>query len=248
MSFFRHEEIYRPDGGLRARQLRSGLEAAPQAHRSDEFPAGYSLAGCSPAEPASASPTGPSMRWGFRAGNDLSANGNMSPISASQPRGSLQLLVSIFYALTYVGFGERRFAIYMTGGPGTEGVRRLSATSGELTRMPGFEYVDSHRIVKGRISSILPIGGGLSHVCVSNGEYCGLADSCPRSLSPFVSRSSREKPQDPVHYNANDYHFDTDHIPEAKVTIRGFHARVHNNDSTPFPAPLSPLKGTYREL
>ena len=29
---------------------------APSAHRLDEFPAGYSSAGCSPAEPASASP------------------------------------------------------------------------------------------------------------------------------------------------------------------------------------------------
>ena len=29
------------------------------AHRHDEFPAGYSLAGCAPAEPASASPAGP---------------------------------------------------------------------------------------------------------------------------------------------------------------------------------------------
>jgi hypothetical protein len=28
----------------------------------DEFPAGYSLAGCAPAEPASASPTGIRMR------------------------------------------------------------------------------------------------------------------------------------------------------------------------------------------
>jgi hypothetical protein len=43
--------------------------------------------------------------------------------------------------------------------------------------MPGFEYLDSHRIVTGRVSSILQIGGGLSHVCVANGDYCGLADS-----------------------------------------------------------------------
>jgi transposase InsO family protein len=48
MSFFRHGEIYRWGG-----------EAAPTvspAHPIDESPAGYSLAGCSPAEPASASP------------------------------------------------------------------------------------------------------------------------------------------------------------------------------------------------
>jgi hypothetical protein len=40
-----------------------------------------------------------------------------------------------------------------------------------------FEYVDSRRIVKGRVSSLTPIGGGLTHVCVANGDTCGLADS-----------------------------------------------------------------------
>ena len=49
MSFLRHGEIYPP---MRARPLRT----APPTHRLDEFPAGYSWAGCSPAEPASASP------------------------------------------------------------------------------------------------------------------------------------------------------------------------------------------------
>ena len=51
MSFLRHEEIYHFDEGA----------IAPDhalAHRNDEFPAGYSLAGCTPAEPASASPAG----------------------------------------------------------------------------------------------------------------------------------------------------------------------------------------------
>ena len=50
MSFPRHREIYPSDGGA------IGLDHAP-AHRLDEFPAGYSLAGCAPALPASASPT-----------------------------------------------------------------------------------------------------------------------------------------------------------------------------------------------
>ena len=36
----------------------AGFGANAPAHRLDEFPAGYSLAGCSPALPASASPTG----------------------------------------------------------------------------------------------------------------------------------------------------------------------------------------------
>ena len=51
MSFLRHGEIYRP-------MQKRGRPAhdRPQPHRYDEFPAGYSLAGCAPAEPASPSP------------------------------------------------------------------------------------------------------------------------------------------------------------------------------------------------
>jgi hypothetical protein len=49
MSFLRHREIFPSDGG-------AGLAANTPAHRLDEFPAGYSLAGCAPAEPAAASP------------------------------------------------------------------------------------------------------------------------------------------------------------------------------------------------
>ena len=54
MSFFRHGEIYPSDGGAN----RSGERPQSRlpAHRSDESPAGYSLASCSPAELASASP------------------------------------------------------------------------------------------------------------------------------------------------------------------------------------------------
>src|SRR5713226_9425603 len=50
MSFLRHLEIYPSDGDA------TRVNRVP-AHRLDEFPAGYSSAGCSPAEPASASPT-----------------------------------------------------------------------------------------------------------------------------------------------------------------------------------------------
>ena len=55
MSFFRHEEIYRSDVG----SLINGkpTEAGSPDHRLDESPAGYSSAGWSPPEPASASPT-----------------------------------------------------------------------------------------------------------------------------------------------------------------------------------------------
>jgi putative transposase len=56
LSFFRHAEIYRPMWDFSWRSLGATTAAAP-THRLDEFPVGYSLAGCSPAEPASASPT-----------------------------------------------------------------------------------------------------------------------------------------------------------------------------------------------
>src|SRR6185437_4259044 len=49
MSFQRHREIYPSDGN-------AGVIAGAPPHRLDEFPAGYSLAGCAPALPASASP------------------------------------------------------------------------------------------------------------------------------------------------------------------------------------------------
>ncbi len=56
MSFLRHGEIYRWD------QKRGQERGEPNrfnspAHPIDESPTGYSLAGCSPAEPDSASPT-----------------------------------------------------------------------------------------------------------------------------------------------------------------------------------------------
>jgi len=55
MSFFMHKEIFRSD----VDSLHSGetVETISPAHRLDESPAGYSLAGWSPPEPASASPT-----------------------------------------------------------------------------------------------------------------------------------------------------------------------------------------------
>ena len=53
MSFFRHQEIYRSDG----KRLLNGkpTETGSPDHRFDESPAGYSSAGWSPPEPASAS-------------------------------------------------------------------------------------------------------------------------------------------------------------------------------------------------
>jgi transposase InsO family protein len=54
MSFFRHEGIYRSDGLVQ--QEGKPAETGFPAHRPDESPAGYSSAGWSPPEPASASP------------------------------------------------------------------------------------------------------------------------------------------------------------------------------------------------
>jgi transposase InsO family protein len=54
MSFFRHEEIFRSDVGSKAEG--EPTETGSPDHRLDESPAGYSLAGWSPPEPASASP------------------------------------------------------------------------------------------------------------------------------------------------------------------------------------------------
>lgn len=53
MSFFRHGEDYRPDA---TNETGSGPQTTPGTIGCDESPAGYSLASCSPAELASASP------------------------------------------------------------------------------------------------------------------------------------------------------------------------------------------------
>ena len=60
MSFFRHGEIYRWDG--------EAARTVSPAHPIDESPAGYSLAGCSPAEPTSASPAEPIVNQNLRLG------------------------------------------------------------------------------------------------------------------------------------------------------------------------------------
>ena len=87
MSFSRHPEIYQSDGWVGGPGL---LPLARPPHRLDEFPASYSLAGCSPAEPASASPTDASMNESVRRDKHSSANGNVSLVLLSQPWGPLQ--------------------------------------------------------------------------------------------------------------------------------------------------------------
>jgi hypothetical protein len=72
-----------------AGEPRAGRSA--RTHRADEFPAGYSSAGCSPAEPTSASPAASIMDQDPSAGDDSPANGNLSPFSLSHHRGSVHL-------------------------------------------------------------------------------------------------------------------------------------------------------------
>jgi hypothetical protein len=60
VEFSRHGEIYQSDVERKGRELQ--LCPLPALIGVDESPAGYSLAGCSPAVPASASPTGYRMR------------------------------------------------------------------------------------------------------------------------------------------------------------------------------------------
>src|SRR5437660_4329133 len=74
MSFLRHREIYQVETGGRGRN-----RGYARTSRLDESPVGYSLAGCSPAEPASASPTGGTLQ---------------------QWRGALQLAIRCFLKTT----------------------------------------------------------------------------------------------------------------------------------------------------
>jgi hypothetical protein len=86
MSFFRHQEIYRP----MTAGLTGGFAAASSHHRYDEFPASYSLASCSPALLASAWLAFVIMIAVISAGNSSPANGYMSLISVFHPKGAVQ--------------------------------------------------------------------------------------------------------------------------------------------------------------
>jgi hypothetical protein len=97
MSFLRHEEIYRPDVRLGQKLGAATPVAAPVLIGCDEFPVGYSLAGCPPAEPASASPTGHDSQQSTLPYNDFSANGNYPLNFVSQSKGALHLSPPVFF-------------------------------------------------------------------------------------------------------------------------------------------------------
>jgi hypothetical protein len=90
MSFLRHEEIYRSDVRLGQKLGAATRVAAPVLIGCDEFPVGYSLAGCPPAELASASPTGHDSQQSTLPYNDFSANGNYPLNFVSHSMGALQ--------------------------------------------------------------------------------------------------------------------------------------------------------------
>src|SRR5674476_380272 len=90
MSFLRHREIYRSD--VEREPAAATLGRRCRAHRSDESPAGYSLAGCSPAEPASASPASLILQDQRPFAKRFPANGNLSLFCLSRSRGSVYVL------------------------------------------------------------------------------------------------------------------------------------------------------------
>jgi hypothetical protein len=96
MSFFRHREIFRSDRNV----SKNGkpAETGSPTHRLDESPAGYSSAGCSPAEPASASPA-MILRKKILFEKEKSLNGRCSYRRLSQRRGPPHFDVVKFVAV-----------------------------------------------------------------------------------------------------------------------------------------------------
>jgi hypothetical protein len=87
VSFLRHVKIYRSD--LFRWELDTKYNSRPD-HRFDESSTGYSLTGCAPAEPASASPVLDSFSLYIATVRQTAANGNLSLFSLSHQKGALQ--------------------------------------------------------------------------------------------------------------------------------------------------------------
>jgi len=92
-------------------------------HPIDESPAGYSSAGCSPAEPASASPARSTMQPIAAKRYHLSANGSVSLFSLSQPWGALHEWVA-----RTIAFGKG----FLRGLPGFRSRRSLPVSASIL--------------------------------------------------------------------------------------------------------------------
>jgi hypothetical protein len=92
VSFLRHVKIYRSD--LFRWELDTKYNSRPD-HRFDESSTGYSLTGCAPAEPASASPVLDSFSLYIATVHQTAANGNLSLFSLSHQKGALQVSAEV---------------------------------------------------------------------------------------------------------------------------------------------------------
>src|SRR4030095_14447506 len=102
MSFFRHEEIYQVEASCFGERGRDYGHA--RASRLEESPVGYSLAGCSPAEPASASPTrGYSVTIAQRVATDNLLLYENHLNSWSHSRGAPQIQPTVKACLRFFG-------------------------------------------------------------------------------------------------------------------------------------------------
>jgi hypothetical protein len=96
MSFLRHKGIYRSDVRISQSWEQQPVLPPPVLIGCDEFPVGYSLVGCPPAEPASASPTASDSQQTMLPYNDFSANGDNPLEIVSRPKGALPFAVPSF--------------------------------------------------------------------------------------------------------------------------------------------------------
>ena len=110
MSFLRHGQIYQSDVAASKIRGEAVSSSAPSSHRLDEFAASYSLAGCTPALPASASPAGfylpstgrnckppPHEGWGIfnRQNEEFSTGVDTAPLQVWVVPPDLPLLPSV---------------------------------------------------------------------------------------------------------------------------------------------------------
>ena len=110
MSFLRHGQVYQPERipAGPARRRPSFSTPPPRAGiRLDEPADGYSLVGCSPAEPASASPSGSIIGHNPLAVNTLRAIPQLSLFFLCQRRGAVQHTVSFSATLSDSTPGHR---------------------------------------------------------------------------------------------------------------------------------------------
>jgi len=92
MSFWRHEEIYRSDGGLGKAGNGNGCRRSPHSSAAMSLQSAIPRQVALQQSLASASPTGNDSQQPLLPYNDFAANGNNPLNSVSQPKGALQSL------------------------------------------------------------------------------------------------------------------------------------------------------------